>query len=85
MYAPAYRTPIVALVAGRDGTVWLAVNDPAAGEREWLVLAEDGEPVAEVRLSKDLRVLLADRTAVWGVERDDLEVEYIVRYAAPGD
>jgi hypothetical protein len=92
MYAPAHYPPISQMLMGRDGTVWLALNPPpadtqplanamsAVGGSEWLVLDEGGAPLARVRTPSGMRLLLADRTALWGVEQDALEVDYIVRY-----
>jgi hypothetical protein len=80
IYAPTHYTPVAQLVAGRDGTVWLALSPTSQGGPDWLVLSEEGEPVATVDTPDGVRVLLAERDALWGVERDELDVNYIVRY-----
>jgi hypothetical protein len=80
MYRPAHYPPISQLLAGRDGTIWLGVNPPPASGPEWLVLDENGVPLARVGTPSGFRLLLADRAALWGVEQDELGVDYIVRY-----
>jgi hypothetical protein len=80
IYAPAHHTPIANLLAGNDGTIWLASSPPTADAPEWVVLSAEGAPLASVELPAGVRVLVATRDAVWGVEQDELEVSYIVRY-----
>ena len=67
------------------GTIWLQRFDPvesADGERliEWWVLDGEGAPLARVLTPAGLEVKLITEDMVWGIERDELEVEYIVRY-----
>lgn len=84
IYEPPHRPVVTEAMAGRDGTVWLALQDgpdtPPEGRR-WLVLDPDGANLGRVVLPRDLTVLAADREHVWGVELDELDVPYIVRYA----
>ncbi len=47
---------------------------------EWWVLDEDGESKATVVTPEGLRVYLVTDGAVWGVETDEFDVNYIVRY-----
>ncbi len=47
---------------------------------EWLVLDPSGEPAATVVTPAALRVLAITRDRVWGVESDELDVDYIVGY-----
>jgi hypothetical protein len=79
-YRPAYFTPVSAVVAGRDDTIWLALHPPAGTDVEWLVLDPEGEPLRTLTLPASLRVFQAEESYVWGVERDEFDVEYIVRY-----
>jgi len=81
MYAPPYYSPVSEILSGRDGTIWLGLNPPGPEGREWLVLGPAGDPVGRVLMPTGLRVLLADERNVWGVETDELDVQYIVRYA----
>lgn len=84
-YTPDYHAPVSEFVAGRDGTIWLALHPPDVQGTDWLVLDEDGDPVGRVLVPPGLRVLLADREKVWGVETDELDVPYIVRYGVTAD
>jgi hypothetical protein len=46
----------------------------------WEVLDAAGRVVAGLEAPAALRVLAADRHQVWGVETDDVDVAYVVRY-----
>jgi hypothetical protein len=80
MYVPAFYPPIEETRAGRDGTIWLKRTLPGAEGAHWFVIAEDGEPLATAVLPEGLRLLAADRGQLWGVEQDEYDVDYIVRY-----
>jgi hypothetical protein len=80
MYTPDFYPPVRHLVAGRDGTVWLSRRPEGATSTEWLVLDEDGEPTGRVEVPSALRLMMAERSTLWGVERDQFGVDYIVRY-----
>ncbi len=79
LHTPSFRSPVEALKAGRDGTVWL--RQQGEGDRSpWLVLDSLGNPEARVSLPSRLEVAEADRDHVWGWETDALDVPYVVRY-----
>jgi len=84
-YRPAYLPAVRDFVAAEDGTIWLQRFDPLvpeAGEsmQEWWVLDGGDNPVARAVTPVDLKVKLITDDAVWGIVRDDLDVEYIVRH-----
>lgn len=79
LYTPPFKTGIESMSVGRDGTIWLKRGDegPTA---PWLILNRDGQPEGEVHLPKELNVMEADRSHVWGWLSDEFDVPYIVRY-----
>ncbi|MEN8376047.1 MAG: 6-bladed beta-propeller [Gemmatimonadota bacterium] len=88
-YRPSARAGVMALIVGRDGTLWLQEAGKWEAEADtWLVLGPDGEPLARVTLPTDLRVLATDANNVWGSRTDELDVPYVVRFrvvrAEPG-
>lgn len=62
-----------------DGSVWLRLLYPVEDSAEWWVLDRSGDPVGRVRAPLDFRIVEAEDGFAWGVETDDLDVEYIVR------
>lgn len=80
LYAPPFHPPVSQVVLGRDGSVWLRREDTGEDRIDWLVLGPAGELEGVASLPKGLRVLEADRRTAWGMERDELDVPYIVRY-----
>jgi hypothetical protein len=85
IYAPPFRPPVSQLVLGRDGSYWLRGNPVERDLVPWFVLDSKGSPVGQVTLPAGVRVMAADRSAVWGTETDELDVSYLVRYRiSPG-
>lgn len=85
MYRPSYLPAVHGAMRAKDGTIWLRRFDPVeseTGERmtESWVLGADGTPLARALIPADLRVAAIDGETVWGIELDELDVQYIVRY-----
>ena len=80
LFVPPFFPPVGNLVVGRDGTVWIQREDAGGETREWWVIDGTGRAVAAVHLPANLRMLAADRDRIWGMETDELDVPYIVRY-----
>ena len=85
MHRPSYLPPVSHVIAAHDGSIWLRRFDPvevASSEPmwEWWVLDSEGSPLARALTPVDLDVRLINGDMIWGVERDELDVEYIVRY-----
>jgi protein-disulfide isomerase len=76
---PPVYPPVSSVVAGTDGTVWVGL---AATEEDanHLVLDPRGIPLGAVSLLRSMRVVAADRTTAWVVERDAFGVDSVVRY-----
>lgn len=88
LYRPSHLPAVRGTMQARDGTFWLRRWDPVEtgtgehGEQvyEWWVLDAEGAPLARARTPIGLSIRLIDGDTVWGVETDELGVEYIVRY-----
>ena len=79
-YSPDYLPAIRNMTVAEDGTIWLERFTPTEEGIEWWILDGQGEPLATVSTPEGLRVLLITQDAVWGVETDEFDVNYIVRY-----
>ena len=71
--------PVTNVVVGSDGTAWIAGLDED-GEREWLVLDASGASIGRFRLPTRWRIGYANRNEAWVLERDALDIPYVVRY-----
>ena len=80
LYVPQYHPPVSAVVIGRDGNVWLQRERAAGPTIEWMILSESGQILGRVSLPKRFRLMYADGYRVWGMELDELDVPYVVRY-----
>jgi hypothetical protein len=80
MPLPRFQPPVTDLAVGRDGTIWLGRERVGVRSVEYLVLGPDGRILASVAAPPGLRILQAQREMVWGVESDEFDVQYVVRY-----
>jgi hypothetical protein len=67
------------ITLGQDRRIWIAVQGPD-GERSWVVLNREGEPMARVLFREDSRVLEAGSDYLWISELDDLGAPRVVEY-----
>lgn len=80
LYLPPSLPPVSQLLLGRDGTIWLQRENTGDGTRDWLVLSADGNVIGTVAMPASLRPMAAEQGSVWGMETDELDVPYLVRY-----
>ena len=71
--------PVGDVQAGTDGTTWLLLRTGVESS-EWEVLDESGRTVARVDSPPRGGIRWADAESLWFVERDELDVPYLVRY-----
>lgn len=74
-----YYPPVTNVVVGSDGTAWIAGLDED-GERDWLVFDASGASIGRFRLPTRWHLGYANRNEAWVVERDALDIPYVVRY-----
>lgn len=79
-FSPDFVPPFRSMVIADDGTIWLEEFSPSENGSTWRVFGNDAVPLAEATLPAGLRVLLISGGAVWGVETDEFDVNYIARY-----
>lgn len=77
---PAFHPPVTTLVAGRDGTIWVERERVHPDSADWQVFSAEGEPLARVRLPRELVVNVAERDRIWGVVKDSMDVSYVQVY-----
>lgn len=80
MYVPAFEPFLEGLAVAADGSVWLKRYGATPDGAEWWILDAQGEPLGRAMTPAGLRVLAIHGDEIWGVETDDLDVNYIVRY-----
>jgi len=79
MFLPAYYPPVSTAAFADDGTLWLQRETVAGQQQEWLVLDEQGTPVAQAALPAGFQVMAIRDGAVWGVTYGGV-VPFLVRY-----
>ncbi len=77
-YHATVYPPLVSVLVGQDSSIWIEQNATVAG-RPWLVLDAKGNPLGTVTVPSDLRIKVASRTTIWGMEGDPSRGFDIVR------
>ncbi len=81
---PPVYPPVEKIVLGMDGRTWIRLY--SGEEREhWLILDETGNPQGRVSLPEKTTLQVAGAAHVWALERDEWDVESIVRYRVRQD
>jgi len=82
LYLPETHPPLDRATVDESGRLWLRRRPPEAdGSSVWMVLdGNDLSHVADVRLPAGFELEAALAESVWGVERDDLDVPFVVHY-----
>jgi hypothetical protein len=76
---PPVYPPVEKIVLGMDGRTWVQLYDGGKQE-QWLILGETGNPQGRVFLPARTALHVADAAHVWALERDEWDVESIVRF-----
>ena len=66
-------------MVGMDDRVWVGMRRRPEGKR-WLVLSRNGDPVGEVLLPPNLTLQVADSEHIWCTQRDEFDVQSLVRF-----
>lgn len=80
LYLPETYPPVSDVLAGTDGTVWVAREEMPGASLTWDVFDDAGTPLARLRAPAGMSLYRADRTGVWGVVTDELDVPYVVHH-----
>jgi hypothetical protein len=65
---------------GKDGAVWLRTQAGEGGPRRWVLLDPDGKPRGTIDLAETSRVMWSSGDVVWIVERDAVDIPWVVKY-----
>jgi hypothetical protein len=79
MLIPETYPPFSRLIVGRDESIWIESYGPGA-EKFWYVLDNRGTITGRATVPRNVHLMVASRTAVWGIETDDDGLQHIVRY-----
>ncbi len=84
LHNPGFVPPVHAALIDREGRVWLETRYGEDGRTRWDVYSREGRQIARVSLPSVLDVQHVVGGCVWGLERDDLDIQYIVQYEVQG-
>lgn len=68
------------LVGSDDGTAWVGLKPNADGKREWIGYNTEGQPTGSAKFAWTFEPRAVRGTTWWGIERDSIGVENVVRY-----
>jgi hypothetical protein len=78
-YPPIYP-PLVNLLLGSDGTVWIELRAQPEGV-SYHAIDSDGNPIGTLALRPGSRISAAAMNEVWVIERDEVGMQSLVKYA----
>jgi hypothetical protein len=76
---PAFAPPIASATIGQDGSIWLRRNDDGSPTYRWIILEPDGSARGKLDLSRSLTPLWMSGDVIIGVDRDELDIPWLVR------
>jgi hypothetical protein len=77
---PAHLPPVTAAASGADGSIWVRREETLGQTARWDVLDRNGELQATLELPRRVTVETVSGDVMVGVELDELDVPYVVRY-----
>jgi hypothetical protein len=75
-----FYPPVTDVAAGTDGSLWLRREEVAGEPVTWQVLSRSGILQGYLPTPAALELLLVSLEEVWAVERDALDVPFVVQY-----
>jgi len=84
LYNPGFLPSVDAALVDPAGRVWLRNRDRGDVLIPWNVYDHAGRILGKVELPSTLVVHYVAGGCIWGVESDELRIQYIVRYAVEG-
>lgn len=80
MFLPEYVPGFRAMFTAEDGRIFLQSFDSGEDASEWLILDSAADVVGRIEVPTGVRILRIQGDELWGVETDELDVNYIVKY-----
>lgn len=80
MEFPDFRPATQVAQLDADGRLWILRDAPKDRPARWVVLDTDGLPLGELELPSGFSFRWSGGDVLWGVETDDLDVPWLVRY-----
>ncbi|MGE0158401.1 MAG: hypothetical protein AB7T31_03260 [Gemmatimonadales bacterium] len=77
---PGHFLPVARAEYSEGGDLWLAREDLPDADQAWWVVGEMGDVVARVTLPMGFDPQLIRTDELWGVQPDELDVPYVVKY-----
>ena len=77
---PESYPPVSTAVPSSDGSIWLAKWSNDDESRLWYIIDSQGNFVAEARTPPRTTLRFIQDGKAWGIERDELDVPFVVRY-----
>lgn len=81
---PATQPAFDAIAVDDRARLWVRAWSPSSPATRWWVFAADGDLLGSVHVPNGTRITAVRCGSVWGVEQDELDVSYAVRYALRG-
>lgn len=80
MSFPEFKPPIENVWVAQDEALWLRLSSEDESTARWVVLDARGRPRGDIVLASKIRILWSRGDVFWGVEPDQLDVPWLVRF-----
>ena len=77
---PAFRVPASDYHVGEDGAIWVLYRGRAASERLWLLIDPSGNVKGKFAPPEKTTVYWSKGEELWAVQRDSLDVPFMLRF-----
>jgi hypothetical protein len=74
-----FHPSVTGLEAGSDGSIWIRREEASTDSVRWEVFSRAGTLRGAIRLPVDVDLLLVSLDEIWAVEKDALDVPFLVR------
>ncbi len=77
---PVHHPSVTHGILGPDGSLWLKREMPVGDSIRWDILDSELEPVGHTFLPARFEAKWVSRSSVWGVELDEVDIPFIIRF-----
>jgi len=80
---PPFQAPVTLVRLGADESLWIR-REEATGAHRWIVLRPDGSPRGQLEFPRRDVIAWSSGDQLWMIERDEYDVQWLVRYRIRG-
>ena len=84
MAFPELRPATMGGQVDEDERLWFRLDEPPGPTSRWVLLDPEGLPLGQLELPGGFWLMWSSGDSFWGMEPDDLDIPWLVRYRMEG-